>query len=68
MTFNNPDFVKYAESYGAKGVRVGEIGKFRSILEDAFVRKGVHVITVPIDYSENERVLVQELRQRQSQS
>src|SRR5271156_4697473 len=45
MTFNNPDFVKYAESYGAKGVRVSKIGKFRSILEDAFVRKGVHVIT-----------------------
>jgi acetolactate synthase-1/2/3 large subunit len=68
MTFNNPDFVKYAESYGAKGVRVGEIAEFRSILEDAFASKGVHVVTVPIDYSENERVLVQELRQRQSQS
>jgi acetolactate synthase I/II/III large subunit len=68
MTFNNPDFVKYAESYGARGVRVDEIGKFRSILEDAFVKKGVHVVTVPIDYSENERVLVQELRQRHSQS
>jgi acetolactate synthase-1/2/3 large subunit len=67
MTFNNPDFVKYAESYGAKGVRVGEIGEFRSILEDAFVSKGVHVVTVPIDYSENERVLVQELRLPQSQ-
>jgi len=68
MTFNNPDFVKYAESYGAKGVRVGEIGKLRSILEDAFASKGVHVVTVPIDYSENERVLVQELRQRQPSS
>ncbi len=68
MTFNNPDFVKYAESYGAKGVRVGDIGRFRSTLEDAFVAKGVHVVTVPIDYSENERVLVQELRQRQSPS
>jgi acetolactate synthase-1/2/3 large subunit len=68
MTFNNPDFVKYAQSYGAKGVRVSEIAKFRSILEDAFASKGVHVVTVPIDYSENERVLVQELRQRQSPS
>jgi acetolactate synthase I/II/III large subunit len=66
MTFNNPDFVKYAESYGAKGVRAGDIGELRSVLEDAFVRKGVHLVTVPIDYSENERVLVQELRQRQS--
>jgi acetolactate synthase-1/2/3 large subunit len=68
MTFDNPDFVKYAESYGAKGVRVGKIGEFRPILADAFARKGVNVVTVPIDYSENARVLVQELRQRQSHS
>jgi acetolactate synthase I/II/III large subunit len=67
MTFNNPDFVKYAESYGAKGVRVGAIGELRSVLENAFVEKGVHLIVVPIDYSENERVLVQELHQRSSQ-
>jgi acetolactate synthase I/II/III large subunit len=53
MTFNNPDFVKYAEAYGAKGTRVSDISAFRSTLESAFANGGVHVITVPIDYSEN---------------
>jgi acetolactate synthase-1/2/3 large subunit len=64
MTFGNPDFVKYAESYGAKGTRVDDIGKFKQALNDAFAGGGVHLVNVPIDYSENERVLVKELRER----
>src|SRR6202007_898618 len=36
MTFGNPDFVKYAESYGAKGTRVDDISQFKQSLEDAF--------------------------------
>ena len=64
MTFSNPDFVKYAESYGAKGTRVANIGEFIPTLEKAFVGGGVHLIVVPIDYSENTRVLVNELRDR----
>jgi acetolactate synthase-1/2/3 large subunit len=64
MTFNNPDFVKYAEAYGAKGTRVGAIGELQPALEKAFTSGGVHLIVVPIDYSENQRVLVDELRQR----
>jgi acetolactate synthase-1/2/3 large subunit len=64
MTFNNPDFVKYAEAYGARGTRVRAVGDLRSILEDAFASGGVHLVIVPIDYSENTRVLVDELRQR----
>jgi acetolactate synthase-1/2/3 large subunit len=64
MTFGNPDFVKYAESYGAKGTRVDDIGQFKQVLEDAFSGGGVHLVNVPVDYSENERVLVKELRER----
>ena len=64
MTFGNPDFVKYAEAYGAKGTRVTDIGQFRAVLEKAFVDGGVHVVAVPIDYSENQRVLVEELKER----
>jgi acetolactate synthase-1/2/3 large subunit len=56
--------VKYAEAYGAKGTRVDDIGKFKQALEDAFSGGGVHLVNVPIDYSENERVLVKELRER----
>ncbi len=64
MTFGNPDFVKYAEAYGAKGTRVETVGELRPALEAAFAGGGVHLLSVPIDYSENKRVLVDELRQR----
>jgi acetolactate synthase-1/2/3 large subunit len=61
MTFGNPDFVKYAEAYGARGTRVEAIGEFLPTLEKAFTEGGVHLVAVPIDYSENQRVLVEEL-------
>jgi acetolactate synthase I/II/III large subunit len=61
MTFGNPDFVKYAEAYGARGTRVEAIGEFLPTLEKAFSEGGVHLVAVPIDYSENQRVLVEEL-------
>ncbi|KQQ13371.1 acetolactate synthase [Methylobacterium sp. Leaf123] len=62
MTFNNPDFVKYAESYGATGHRVEAVSDLVPTLERAFRAGGVHLVAVPIDYSENTRVLVDELR------
>ena len=64
MTFDNPEFVKYAEAYGAKGTRVHAVEELRPALEAAFAGGGVHLVVVPIDYSENKRVLVDELRQR----
>ena len=64
MTFGNPDFVKYAQSYGAHGTRVDNIKDFAPTLEKAFAQGGVHLVVVPIDYSENQRVLVEELRHR----
>jgi acetolactate synthase-1/2/3 large subunit len=64
MTFQNPDFVTYAQSYGARGTRVEAIEDLRPILERAFADGGLHLVTVPVDYSENLRVLVEELRQR----
>ncbi len=64
MSFGNPDFVKYAEAYGAKGSRVTDVTALRATLEAAFAGGGVHLVVVPIDYSENERVLVKELRER----
>src|SRR5829696_8742558 len=61
LTFGNPDFVKYAESYGAKGTRVTTTEDLVPALEAAFRWGGVHLVVVPIDYSENTRVLVEEL-------
>jgi acetolactate synthase I/II/III large subunit len=62
MTFGNPDFVKYAEAYGARGTKVATASELRPALEAAFAGGGVHLLSVPIDYSENQRVLVDELR------
>jgi acetolactate synthase-1/2/3 large subunit len=63
LTFGNPDFVKYAESYGARGARVETADGLVPALESAFKAGGVHLVAVPVDYSENQRVLVDELRQ-----
>ncbi len=62
LTFGNPDFVRYAEAYGAKGSRVTATEDLLPTLEAAFAGGGVHLVDVPIDYSENARVLVDELR------
>ena len=64
LTFGNPDFVRYAESYGAKGTRVQSTEGLIPALEAAFQGGGVHLVAVPIDYTENTRVLVDELRAR----
>jgi acetolactate synthase-1/2/3 large subunit len=64
LCFGNPDFVKYAESYGAIGHRVKHTDDLVPTIEGAFKDTGVHLITVPIDYVENTRVLVEELRGR----
>ena len=64
LTFSNPDFVRYAESYGATGHRVKRTDDLVPTLEAAFKDTGVHLVTVPIDYAENTRVLVEELQGR----
>lgn len=65
LTFDNPDFVKYAEAYGARGARVEATDDLVPTLDAAFKAGGVHLVVVPIDYSENVRVLVDELKSRQ---
>ncbi|MGN1290927.1 MAG: acetolactate synthase large subunit, partial [Bradyrhizobium sp.] len=67
LTFGNPDFVKYAESYGAKGSRIESTEAIVPTLERAFSGGGVHLVVVPIDYTENRRVLVDELREKVQQ-
>jgi acetolactate synthase-1/2/3 large subunit len=64
LDFNNPDFVQYAESYGAFGHRVTSADEFSSMLQTCLNTKGVHLLEVPMDYSENRRVLTEELRQK----
>ena len=63
MALGNPDFVKYAEAYGARGHRPKAAGDLGSMIERAFGAGGVHVIDVPVDYSENDRILNHEIRE-----
>ncbi len=51
--FGNPDFVKYAESFGAKGYRIEAAGDLLPVLRRALADNTVSIIDCPVDYSEN---------------
>ncbi len=64
LEFGNPDFVAYANSYGATGHRVNATEDLVPTFEKAFQAGGVHLIDIPVDYSENKKVLIDELQAR----
>jgi len=64
LDLGNPDFVKYAEAYGAHGYRITKTEELVPLLEKCINTSGVHLIEVPIDYSENVRVFTEELSNR----
>ncbi len=53
ITFNNPDFMKFAESFGAKGYRVEAADELVPTLKKAIADDTVVIIDCPVDYSEN---------------
>ncbi len=57
LDYNNPDFVQYAESFGAIGHRPKSAADFETILNQALNSKGVHLIDLPVDYSLNHSIL-----------
>ena len=57
LTYGNPDFVKYAESYGAIGHRVESAEHLKQLLAHTRDTPGVHLIDCPVDYSENDQIL-----------
>jgi acetolactate synthase-1/2/3 large subunit len=61
LDLGNPDFVKYIEAYGGKGYRVEKVDDLQKMLKASFKEKGVKLIECPIDYSENKKVLNEEL-------
>lgn len=63
LTYNNPDFVKYAESYGAKGHRVTSAENLPEVLAACLASPGVNLVEVPVDYSDNDRILNREIRE-----
>jgi acetolactate synthase-1/2/3 large subunit len=63
LTYGNPDFVKYAESYGAKGHRVENAESLPALLEQCLNSPGVHLIDCPVDYADNDRILNRDIKQ-----
>ncbi len=64
LDFGNPDFVQYARSYGAHGHRVEKAEDLLPLMESCFSSPGVHVIDCPVDYSDNDRILNKEIKER----
>jgi acetolactate synthase I/II/III large subunit len=64
LAYGNPDFVRYAEAYGAQGHRVESAAALRPLLASCLAASGVQVIDVPIDYSDNDRILNREIKAR----
>ncbi|MCQ4364762.1 acetolactate synthase large subunit [Mycobacterium gordonae] len=56
VSFGNPDIVKYAESFGAKGYRISSAEELLPTLRAALDDDGVSLIACPVDYSENLRL------------
>lgn len=63
LTYGNPDFVKYAESYGAIGHRVDNAEGLPALLAHCLDTPGVHLIDCPVDYSENDQILNKDIKQ-----
>jgi acetolactate synthase-1/2/3 large subunit len=63
LDYGNPDFVKYAESYGAIGHRIESAESLRPTLEQCLGTPGVHIIDCPVDYSENDEILNGQIRE-----
>ena len=56
VEFSNPDFVAYAESFGARGYRIGAADELLPVLSEALAADTVSVIACPVDYGENLRL------------
>lgn len=54
VKFGPIDFVKYAESFGAKGYRVEKAADLNKVLDQAFKEQGPTIVDVPVDYSFNQ--------------
>jgi acetolactate synthase I/II/III large subunit len=62
LTYGNPDFVKYAESYGAIGHRVTSAAHLKELLAHCNSTPGVHLIDCPVDYSDNDKILNRDIK------
>jgi acetolactate synthase-1/2/3 large subunit len=63
LTYGNPDFVKYAESYGARGHRCENAAGLPGLLRQCLDTPGVNLIEVPVDYTDNDLILNKQIKE-----
>jgi acetolactate synthase-1/2/3 large subunit len=61
LEFGNPDFVAYAQAYGARGHRADSVASLERLLAEALQRPGVDVIDCPIDYGDSQKALFEDI-------
>lgn len=66
LDYGNPDFIKYAESYGAHGHRPESADNLLPLMQKCHDSPGVHLIEVPVDYSDNDRILNKDIKELSS--
>lgn len=64
LDYGNPDFVHYAQSYGANGYRVDAASALLPLLAQCLSAPGVHLVEAPMDYSDNDRILNHDIKQK----
>jgi len=64
LDYTNPDFVKYAESYGATGHRPTSHDEFEAVLQETLNTDGMHLIDLAVDYSLNHAILHRGLEEK----
>jgi len=62
LTYGNPDFVRYVESYGGHGHRVGNAAELGPLLAHCLSTDGFHLIDCPVDYTENDTILNRDIK------
>jgi len=62
LDYHNPDFVKYAESYGAKGHRLEKAADLPALLKKCLTEPAVHLLEIPISYVSSDLELNVELK------
>ena len=54
--FGPVDFVKYAEAFGAKGLRATSTAELETAIQEGLATEGPVIIDIPIDYSDNKEL------------
>ena len=63
LSFGNPDFVRYAEAYGAIGHRLQSADELGLLIERGFEHGGVHLIDTPVDYKDSYHILLEQVKE-----